>query len=148
MPVCRTTLSLITLQKARLNGRVARKKSLLKTGRNTPTKRKKKPFQFAERLLVDAIDIWKKVFGFDETKHFGHQRKHCMLHKLNISHHFENTILTVKHGGGSIMLWGCLSSTGMGKWGRCTLRFQVWFVRQHIRKKIFLKGTFYGYQIE
>ena len=34
--------------------------------------------------------------------------------KPNTSHHPENTIPTVKHGGGS-MLWGCFSSAGTGK---------------------------------
>ena len=41
--------------------------------------------------------------------------KEKVWHKPNTSHPLENTIPTVTHGGGSIMLWGCFSSAGTGK---------------------------------
>jgi hypothetical protein len=48
-----------------------------------------------------------KILWFDETK--------TELFCLNVKCHFwrnPGTLPTVKHGGGSIMLWGCFSVTG------------------------------------
>ena len=59
----------------------------------------------------DSPNIWKKVLWSDETKIelFVRQGKCYVWRKPNTSHHPESTIPTVKHGGGSIMLWGCFS---------------------------------------
>ncbi|MGH0116091.1 UNVERIFIED_CONTAM: hypothetical protein FKN15_023124 [Acipenser sinensis] len=61
--------------------------------------------------------MWKKVLWSDETKIelFGLSAKRYVWCKANTAHHPENTIPTLKHGGGSIMLWGCFSSAGTGK---------------------------------
>jgi hypothetical protein len=59
----------------------------------------------------------KKVLWLNENKIklFGHQGKCYVWRKPNTSHHPENIIPTVKHCGGSIMLWVCFSSEGAGK---------------------------------
>ena len=53
------------------------------------------------------------IFWSDETK--------IELFGLNAKHHVgrkPGTIPTVKHGGGSIMLWGCVSVAGTGRLDR------------------------------
>ena len=48
----------------------------------------------------------------DETKIelFGKNSMHRVWRKKNAELHRKNTISTVKHGGGNIMLWGSLSA--------------------------------------
>ena len=59
-------------------------------------------FEFAIRQLKDSQTMINKIPWSDETKieHFGLNAKRHAWRK-------PGTIPTVKHGGGSIMLWGC-----------------------------------------
>uniref|UniRef100_A0A8K9XI19 Tc1-like transposase DDE domain-containing protein n=1 Tax=Oncorhynchus mykiss TaxID=8022 RepID=A0A8K9XI19_ONCMY len=108
--VHRTTISRI-LHKSGLYGRVARRKPFLKDIH------KKCCLKFATRHLGDTPNMWKKVLWSDETKIelFGNNAKRYVWRKSNTAHHPEHTITTVKHDGGSIMVWACFSSAGTGK---------------------------------
>uniref|UniRef100_A0A8L0DPU9 Transposase Tc1-like domain-containing protein n=1 Tax=Oncorhynchus mykiss TaxID=8022 RepID=A0A8L0DPU9_ONCMY len=108
--VHRTTISRI-LHKSGLYGRVARRKPFLKDIH------KKCCLKFATSHLGDTPNLWKKVLWSDETKIelFGNNAKRYVWCKSNTAHHPEHTIPTVKHGGGSIMVWACFSSAGTGK---------------------------------
>ena len=57
-----------------------------------------------------------KILWSDETKIelFVLNAKCHVWRKPGTTHHLANTILTVKHGGGSIMLRGCFSAAGTG----------------------------------
>jgi hypothetical protein len=55
-------------------------------------------------LLSDETKI--VSFGQNETKH--------VFCKTGDQNHPKNTVHTVNHGGGSIMLWGLFSATGVG----------------------------------
>uniref|UniRef100_A0AAZ3R9W7 Transposase n=1 Tax=Oncorhynchus tshawytscha TaxID=74940 RepID=A0AAZ3R9W7_ONCTS len=58
--------------------------------------------EFAKRHLKDSQTMSNKILWPDETK--------IELFCLNAKHHVwgkPGIIPTVKHGGGSIMLWGC-----------------------------------------
>jgi transposase len=108
--VHRATISHI-LHKSGLYGRVARRKPFLKDIH------KKCCLKFATSHLGDTPNMWKKVLWSDETKIelFGNNAKRYVWRKSNTAHHPEHTIPTVKHGGGSIMVWSCFSSAGTGK---------------------------------
>jgi len=56
-----------------------------------------------------------------EIELFGQNAKQYVWRKPSTAHHPSNTIPTVKHGGGSIMLWGRFSMAETGRFVRTEL---------------------------
>ena len=92
-----------------LYGRVARRKPLLSKRHKTAG------FELSKRHLKDSQTMSIKILWSDETKIelFGLNTKRHVWRKPGTAHHQPNTIPTVNHSGGSIMMWGCfLAGTG------------------------------------
>jgi len=94
--------------KAGLNGQVTRKKPFLKKTNL------KACMEFVKKNLDDTAGMWRNVLWSEETniELFGLNSKCYFWYKVSTAHYPINTIPTVKHGGGSILLWGCFSSVG------------------------------------
>lgn len=60
------------------------------------------------------INFWKTVHCDDESKSdiFGYVGKQNMRRKPNTTMAIQNLLLVVKHGGGSVLIWGCMSTKG------------------------------------
>ncbi|KAK1789764.1 hypothetical protein P4O66_014923, partial [Electrophorus voltai] len=69
---------------------------------------------FAHDHLQDSEADWFKVLWSDETKIevFGADHTRGVWREDGTAYNPKNTISTVKHGGGNIMLWGCFSAKG------------------------------------
>ncbi|GFU71750.1 transposable element Tc1 transposase [Trichonephila clavipes] len=99
------------LRRAGYNGRVARKRPLI--GKRNRVKRLK----FAKEQILKPQQFWNEVIFSDESMFniFGSDGRRMVWRKPNTSHHPKHTIPTVKHGGGSVMVWGCTAASGVGK---------------------------------
>ncbi len=65
----------------------------------------------------DSEENWGKELWSDETKIqlFGINWTRRVWRRRNAAYDLKNIILTIKHGGANIMLWGCFSAKGTGQ---------------------------------
>lgn len=93
-----------------LFGRIAVKKPLISK------KNRKARLEFARTHISWSDEKWKTVLWSDESKFniFGSDGKHYVRRPKDTRYSVKYQIPTIKHGGGSIMVWGCFSSSKTG----------------------------------
>lgn len=76
----------------------------------------KKRLDFAERYITEDESFWNRVIFTDESKYnvYGNDGKVKIWRKRNTALAVRNLNTTIKHGGGSVMVWGCFSAQGVG----------------------------------
>ncbi|CAK9827487.1 Transposable element Tc1 transposase [Anthophora retusa] len=104
-PIGVTTVKRRLLEGA-LRGCVAIKKPFLKPQNKT------KQLWWANEHANWTISDWERVLWTDESKFevFGNKRRVSVRRKPNEKLLSQCVIPTVKHGGGSVMLWGCFGT--------------------------------------
>ncbi|KAG2461018.1 TCB1 transposase, partial [Polypterus senegalus] len=98
------------LSQSGLHGRRPRRTPLLKTNH------KKARLEFAKLHVEKPQRFWENVLWTDETKIELFAKAHQLYvhRRKNEAYQEKNTVPSVKHGGGSVMFWGCFAASGTG----------------------------------
>ena len=78
---------------------------------------KKAHKQFAEDMSTKHMDYWNHVLWSDEMKInlFGSDGFKHVLWQPGKEYKDKCVMPTVKHGGGNVIVWGCMSAAGVGE---------------------------------
>lgn len=107
--VHRTTVAR-SLTRSGLGSFVKRKKPLLSA------KHRKARLAFAKKYKTWSIEQWRRVFFSDESKinRYGSDGRQYYWKRRGQPIRDHHVTPTLKHGGGSIMVWACFSAAGPG----------------------------------
>ena len=99
-----------TLQRNGLLARVKKRKPLL------TKQHSQSHLAFAKKYKDWMVEDWRGVVWSDESKFqlFGSDGRQWYWKKPNKLLDTRHISPTVKHGGGNIMVWGCITSSGVG----------------------------------
>ena len=100
-----------TLHQIGVHGCYPRREPLLKTIHKKASK------QFDEDMSTKHMDYWKHVLWSDEMKInlFGSDGFKHVWRRPGEEYKDKCVMPTVKHGGGNVMVWGCISAAGVGE---------------------------------
>ncbi|CAK9813888.1 Transposable element Tc1 transposase [Anthophora plagiata] len=93
------------------NGRIARKKPYINAANRT------KRLKFAKEYIAKDGEWWEDVIFADESKYniYGNDGRIRVWRKSKEELNPRHLQPTVKHGGGSVMVWACISAHGVGE---------------------------------
>ncbi|KAJ4432198.1 hypothetical protein ANN_20814 [Periplaneta americana] len=99
------------IHKRGYNGRIARKKPYV-CERN-----RSKRLQFPKEYENKGEDRWEKALFSDESKFnvFGSDGRQMVWRKLKEEMKTKNLRATVNQGGENVLIWGCMSASGVGE---------------------------------